>query len=529
MSNALTILRSLVIYSLCLPLAIFLGYLLAMPMDAMSFTIVVSALCLPLVPLLMKHHHLFLFMCWNTSVVLFFLPGRPGLGLAMTFLSFMLSVAQHVLNRNIKFLSVPSVTRPLIFLVILILVTAKLSGGFGAQVLGSESYGGRRYVTLLAGIVGYFALTAYRVPPGKAAIYVGIYLLGTITALVGYLAPYVSSAFYPMFAFFPVEALPVSPDSVTDELGGYAMRMGGASVAASAAVFYILARHGVGGLFNFGEAWRLSPISFRGGLGFNNPWRLAIFCLLIWLSLATGGYRGTLVLLSLTFLVQFYAEGLVRTHVLPVLILMGALAVAVALPFVSHMPANVQRALSILPIDIDPAIRVGAQSTVDWRLEIWKRVLPSVPQYLFLGKGYAIDAAELAMVSGGFGRTAVDSAETSILVGDYHNGPLSLIIPLGILGVFGFLWFVWSGYRVLLNNLRHGDPELFHINSFLFAAFIAKLLFFLFIFGSFYGEFLILTGLVGLSVSINGGVSQPAPVTELKPSFDQFKLARANR
>ena len=51
MSNALTILRSLIIYSLCLPLAIFLGYLLAMPMDAVSFTIVVSALCLPLVPL----------------------------------------------------------------------------------------------------------------------------------------------------------------------------------------------------------------------------------------------------------------------------------------------------------------------------------------------------------------------------------------------------------------------------------------------------------------------------------------------
>lgn len=528
MSNALTILRSLVIYSLCLPLAIFLGYLLAMPMDALSFTIVVSALCLPLVPLLMKHHHLLLFMCWNTSIVLFFLPGRPGLGLTMTFLSFMLSIAQHVLNRNIKFLSVPSVTRPLIFLVIVVLVTAKLSGGFGARLLGGESYGARRYATLLTGIVGYFAMTAYRVPPGKAVIYVGIYLLGTITNLVGYLAPYVSSTFHPIFAFFPVETLPISADSVIDDRG-LSMRLGGASITATATVFYILARHGVGGLFDFRETWSLSPVSFRGGLGFNNPWRLAIFCLMIWLSLATGGFRGTLILLSLTFLIQFFAEGLVRTHVLPTLILLGALVVAVGLPLVSRMPANVQRTLSILPIDIDPAIRVGAQSTVDWRIDIWKRVLPSVPQYLFLGKGYAIDAAELSMLSESFRRSAVDSAEAAILVGDYHNGPLSVIIPLGIFGVLGFLWFVWAGFRVLLSNLRHGNPELFRINCFLFAAFAAKVLFFLFIFGSFYFEFLLMTSLVGLSVSINGGVSQPAPAPELKPSFDQFKLARANR
>jgi hypothetical protein len=285
----------------------------------------------------------------------------------------------------------------------------------------------------------------------------------------------------------------------------------------------------VGGLFDVGKSWSLSPISFRGGLGFNHPWRPAIFCLLIWMSLATGGFRGTLVLVSITLLIQFYVEGLVRTRVLPTVLLLGALVMAVSLPFVRHMPANVQRTLSILPIDIDPAIRIQAQSTVDWRLDIWKRVLPTVPQYLFLGKGYAIDGAELSMLSGSFMRNSVDRSESAILSGDYHNGPLSVIIPLGIFGVIGFLWFAWAGFRVLVNNLRHGDPDLFHINCFLLAAFAAKVLFFLFIFGSFYLEFMVMTGLVGLSVSINGGVRQPAPVTVERPSFDQFKLARANQ
>ncbi len=125
MSNALALIRSLVIYSLCLPLAIFLGYLLAMPMDTASFTIIVVALFLPLVPILLKWHHLLLFGCWNTSMAMFFLPGRPNLWLVMAAVSFSLSIGQHILNRNIRFLSVPSVTRPLIFLLLVVLLTAK--------------------------------------------------------------------------------------------------------------------------------------------------------------------------------------------------------------------------------------------------------------------------------------------------------------------------------------------------------------------------------------------------------------------
>ena len=83
MSNALALIRSLVIYSLCLPLAIFLGYLLAMPLDNMSFTIVALAVFLPLVPFLLRWHHLLLFASWNTSAVLFFLTGRPHLWMVM--------------------------------------------------------------------------------------------------------------------------------------------------------------------------------------------------------------------------------------------------------------------------------------------------------------------------------------------------------------------------------------------------------------------------------------------------------------
>lgn len=525
MSSALTIIRSLVIYSLCLPLAIFLGYLLAMPMDALSFTIVVSALFLPLVPLLMKHHHLLLFACWNTSIVLFFLPGRPNLGLVMTLLSFMLSIAQHILNRNIKFMHVPSVTRPLILLAIVIVATAQMTGGFGARLMGSDTYGGKRYFLLLAAIIGYFAMACYRVPPGKATLYVALYLFGTLTGVVGNLAPFVDSSLYFIFAFFPVESLLFVEGGEWEDV--LSMRMGGVTFAAMGVIYYLLARHGIRGLFDFREGWSLSPLRFRDGFGFNNPWRLALFFLMLWASLL-GGYRATVVILALTFLIQFHLEGLYRTQLMPVLVLVGILLAAVSLPLVQKLPITVQRSLSFLPLDVDPVARYAAESTIEWRLQIWREVLPQVPQYLIVGKGYSINPGELNM-SIDTVRSSVDTAQSAILAGDYHSGPLSLIIPLGIFGVIGFLWFLYAGFRVLLNNYRYGDPELIQINTFLLAYFVGRTIFYFFVFGAFHGELMIFTGVVGLSVSINGGMRQPAPVTVEKPTFDQFKLARAAR
>ena len=47
-----------------------------------------------------------------------------------------------------------------------------------------------------------------------------------------------------------------------------------------------------------------------------------------------------------------------------------------------------QRSLSFLPIQVDKVARHDAMSTLDWRFQIWKTVLPEVPKYLWLGKGY---------------------------------------------------------------------------------------------------------------------------------------------
>src|SRR5215471_13805385 len=151
---ALPLLRSLAIYGFCVPLALVLGYLISTPFDPTSFTVVGLVLFFLLVPLLLRWHHAWLIACWNMSVVLFFLPGRPWVWLPLAWISLGISMLHYILNRNRKFLHVPELTKPLILLALIALITAKFTGGFGVKAFGSETFGGKRYLLILTSIAG---------------------------------------------------------------------------------------------------------------------------------------------------------------------------------------------------------------------------------------------------------------------------------------------------------------------------------------------------------------------------------------
>src|SRR5260370_10446418 len=87
---------------------------------------------------------------------------------------------------------------------VIVLVTAGCTGGIGLNSLGSDVAGGRRYIELLTGIAGYFAITSKRIPPHRAMLYVGLYLLGGLAQMVGELADFGGGVLSPLFMFFPV-------------------------------------------------------------------------------------------------------------------------------------------------------------------------------------------------------------------------------------------------------------------------------------------------------------------------------------
>ena len=516
MTNAVSIVRSLLIYGLCLPFAVYLGYIIAQPMDRPSFVVVAIALMLPLVPVLLKWHHFILIVSWNMSMVLFFFPGSPSLCIIMSLVSFTLSIVQHILVRQMKFLSVPSVILPLIFLTFVIVITANLTGGIGIRVLGGESYGGKRYVVLLGAIIGYFALTSHRVPPGKEFLYVAVYYLGALTALMGSFAPWFPSSLHFIFTLFPVENLRALAEGNTPG-GGLYLRLGGLTFGTLAVAYYILARHGLNGTINLTERWRFLPFQFRNGFVVNQPWRFMIFLGVFVVSLM-GGYRSIPLTMGLLLLIQFYLEGLFRSRLVPVLIVVGVMTAVLIIPFSNKLPYSIQRSLSFLPLNIDPIVRMDAETSAEWRLNIWRNVIPTIPKYLVVGKGYSIDPRELEMSNdlAVFNNSGFEAGAT--VASDFHNGPLSVIIPLGIFGAIGFLWFLAASIRCLLFNYRYGEPRLRLINTFLLASFTAKMIFFFVVFGAFYSELAIFTGMIGLSICINGGMRRPLPVTASKPA-----------
>jgi len=480
---------------LCLPLAVLLGYFVAQPLDSVSIGVVFMVLALLCVPLFMKWHHLLLVLSWNTTANPLFLPGRPALWMLVAVISLFFAVLARSLNSNRRFVQVPSMTRPLVFFAAVVVATAMLTGGIGIRSLGSGSYGGKNYFCLLAAIMGYFAFTSHRIPTHRAGLYLGMFFLSGLTAMIGDAAFAAGPHFYFLTAIFV-------PDSGLDQapgvIGGSAtmVRLGALGGAGISIYTWLLARHGIREVFTVGRPGRLFVVL------------LAIVGCLV------SGFRSSLVIFVLIFGCVFWFEGLHRTRLLPIMAVLGLLAAVLVLPHAEKLPLMAQRALSFLPaVEIDPVAKESAQASTEWRVEMWKQVLPQVPKYLIKGKGYVIVPGDLFLAQQSAQRGFAIQAASALVAGDYHNGPLSILIPFGIFGLIGFIWLMIASLRVLYHHYRFGDPSLRRVNTFLLAFFVAKILFFLFIFGSLSSDLYAFLGLVGLSISLNGA-PHTAPESE---------------
>ena len=514
MTSASSLLRSLLIYSLCVPLAVFLGYLMAMPVDYTTFIALGAVFALLAFPLFLRWHHVWLIATWNLSAVLFFIPGRPEVWLAMAWISLLISVVHYILNRRKGFLHAPSVVRPLLLLAVVVLVTAKANGGIGLQAFGSDIHGGKKYLTILSAIAGYFALTSRRIPPRRAKLYATLFFLGSATQAIGELAHVVTPSFYFIFWFFPVSDTGMRAILNDPSAGGGMTRLSGLAAASIGVFSAMMVRYGIREIFN----WR----------------HLGRFCLFV--SCAAlgllGGFRSTAIVFILAFAAVFYMEGMLRSRALPIMILLGIFGVALLVTFSDKLPLSMQRSLSFLPIKVDLVAKQSAEDTARWRLQMWKDVLPEIPPHLLLGKGFTFSAAEAQVIQSTtrFGSGDVGGAYGSELVGDYHNGPISVILPFGIFGALAFGWFLVAAWRVLWRNYQFGHPAYRQMNRFLLAWFFTKAVFFFVVFGGLNSDMMAFTGLVGLSVSLNGGVARPFLVprprvrlvpSKLRPSLEK--------
>jgi len=69
----------------------------------------------------------------------------------------------------------------------------------------------------------------------------------------------------------------------------------------------------------------------------------------------------------------------------------------------------------------------------------------------------------------------LNNYEGSLVAGDYHNGPLSVLMPFGLWGAIAVAWLLAAGVKVLYDNFRYGDVRLRLINTALLSFFLAEI------------------------------------------------------
>ena len=304
--------------------------------------------------------------------------------------------------------------------------------------------GGHYYVGIIAAVIGYFALVSRPIPPKRAGLYVTLFFLGGATLAIGELPRVVPAAFDFLFLVFPVIDINTIWGQTQFVYGGMDIlhRVVGLGALGASICWVILARYGIRGIF-------LEP---------GRIWRPLVFAACVFVGLL-GGFRSILLLMLMTFLVLFYLERLHYTRFFLVFVLAAVLGGTLMVTFANRMPMSIQRSMAFLPIDIAPEARLSAEASTEWRLQIWEEVLPQVKDYWLLGKGYGFSAKEMAAMFQA--RGGAGDVQITEMAGDYHNGPLSVIIPFGVFGMFGFLWFLWAGFPGALPELSVREPSLY--------------------------------------------------------------------
>src|SRR6185503_277131 len=176
-SDSFAIPRRLLIFGIVLQLAVVVGYLMASPGYFNTWVLVGVLISVLLIPVLLRWHHPLLIFSSQAAINLVMLPGQPPLWMIMTGISFAVAVLDRAMDREKRLSIVPALTWPVLMLLGVVLVTANVTGGIGIRTLGGSQFGGKGYAFIIVAIMGYFALSAQRIPLARASRYASGFFL----------------------------------------------------------------------------------------------------------------------------------------------------------------------------------------------------------------------------------------------------------------------------------------------------------------------------------------------------------------
>ena len=311
--------------------------------------------------------------------------------------------------------------------------------GWGLQVLGSKNWGGMQYVSLLTALIFYIHSAHIKISEEVMWRTLNILFLLALLPAIGFLLAH----FIPAMAWIGIFIRIGTGDLLAEAA---AMQWNTSEISRWQIMEYPAIWTGLFALFLYDRKFKVT--------------RAVLTALVIsFIFLGLSGHRTVVVMISLTMAVYLTVRHRTIPSALRLQLAVGLLVmIAFLYVFAVHLPPSFQRTVAWLPgINIGLEAKINAASTSTWRIEMWRELMTMIPDYLLVGRGmgFNLSQAYIAYTSA----SDVDSYQFFIALHNYHNGPIWLILDLGLWGALAGIGFVIGGiirYGRVLKTIPEG-------------------------------------------------------------------------
>jgi hypothetical protein len=363
----------------------------------------------PVLFLLARRDLLFMLLCFlfHSTILIPMMTGQLELYHLAVALYILSGLGSYAVRKRSIQLTFPVLSA--IGFAVVVIATMKFRGT-GFRLLGSGLWGGGRYVEILLGLGLFVVADTIRLPLRRWRIaLVGMVATGALPALAELLFVFTKGASGWIYLILqPFGRVAASMQRVqSEQMVRFTMML---------------------------QLTHIYLIPFLTSRAIRFRLRQFLFPVL---AMVLGGFSGhRMVMITVVLYVWMYRFVLSKNRLVYVLFsTMIASSLLFALGQVAFLfPANLQRMLSMIPLArIASDVHISASSTITWRLLLWKESLPLIPDYLWLGKGFAY-SVELAAARDVrlWANYALWWAKVQSA---YHQGILSLLIGLGLPGL----------------------------------------------------------------------------------------------
>jgi hypothetical protein len=395
----------------------------------------------------------------------------------------------------------------LIYINLAYLATVYVRNPVGFWAMQSSMVGGRPYFEIALAFGAFIILSRVQISDFIARIFPLFYVIPTwfvgILEVIGRLVPQTA---YPLAMMYSGVGVRSVTSAFQEEAQLGETRMTAMQFAGTTSVLALCSKY--------------NPLTLISPL---HPFR-ALLLAVAFGAIFLSGFRSALLFAMVAFVLATLLRGRLRDlWVAGAALLLTVVALISLQGNVLQLPTTMQRALSWLPGQWSAEAVQQAEGSSQWRFEMWEwawnddRILRD--RTWGQGFGLSIDdmnliASSLMAGEGGGSRLGGSDRENFMITGSFHNGPLSTIKYVGIVGLV--IYFPLICYMAVLAwriCQKARDTKAFFLALFVGIPIIYEPFNFVFIFGGFDGSLsqsLYWAGLLNLTNSYVARVASPA-------------------